>query len=123
MSGKEPRGDNAPPQEPDSKEINELVDEVLSYMAIIKKKLIGDDFETLAAKMYNIETYEPQACPECGKPRQKFFLLLQPGDDLFDTTANASGRAIHGWKIFCLECTKNINVIPPRSKVAPSKDA
>nr|MDO8116646.1 hypothetical protein [Candidatus Sigynarchaeota archaeon] len=114
MNEKEHRSTNEPVPEPEGKEINQLVDEVLSYMAIIKKKLIGDDFETLSAKMYNIETYEPQKCPECGKPRQKFFLLLQPGDDLFDASSSPAGRSITGWRLFCLDCTKKINVIPKK---------
>lgn len=86
------------------------VDELLGFIDMIRRRLTGDAFSTLAAKMYALETFEPAPCPECGKDRQKFFLLLQPGEDLFDNTGVE--KVISNYKIFCLECTRKVNVIP-----------
>ncbi|MBN2151278.1 MAG: hypothetical protein JW839_07535 [Candidatus Lokiarchaeota archaeon] len=108
-----PRPDEG--QEPGSKvgrgqDPSGMVDEILGYMEIIKKKLVGDDFSTLGAKIYNVETYAPEKCPECGSLRQKFFLLMQPGESLFDNVGPE--KTITNYKVFCLECTKKINVLP-----------
>ncbi|NMC05017.1 MAG: hypothetical protein GYA24_07395 [Candidatus Lokiarchaeota archaeon] len=94
----------------DGKEPSEMVDEILGYMDIIKRKLVGDDFSTLSAKVYNIETFSPEKCPECGNMRQKFFLLMQPGESLFENVGPE--KTLTNYKIFCLECTKKINVLP-----------
>jgi hypothetical protein len=92
------------------KDPSEMVDEILGYMDIIKKNLVGDDFSTLAAKIYNIETFSPEKCPECGSARQKFFILMQPGENLFENVGPE--KMITNYKIFCLDCTKKINVLP-----------
>ncbi|HME51674.1 MAG TPA: hypothetical protein VKM55_05610 [Candidatus Lokiarchaeia archaeon] len=107
-------------KEPEEKDVGEMIDEILDYMKIIRKKLVGDDFSTIGAKIYNIETYEPEPCPECGNKRQKFFLLMQPGEDLFENTG--PDKTITNYKLFCLECTKKINVIPPKIKAGKKKD-
>ncbi len=91
------------------KDPDEIVDEILGYIDIIKKKLVGDDFSTLAAKVYNIETFTPEKCPECGNLRQIFFMLMQPGENLFDNVGPE--KTITNYKIFCLECTKKIKVL------------
>ncbi|MFX0099068.1 MAG: hypothetical protein ACFFCS_05760 [Candidatus Hodarchaeota archaeon] len=93
----------------DEKDIDAQVDEILGFMKMIRRKLVGDDFSLLMTKFYNLETYEPEACPECGKKRSNFFLMLQPGDNLFDLTADK--RPISNFKVFCLECTKKYNVL------------
>lgn len=98
----------------EQKDINEMVDEIVGYMGMIKRKLVGDDFSTLSAKFYNIETYEPEICPECDKKRSKFFFLLQPGDNLFENPGE--NKVISNYKLFCLECTKKINVVIPSTK-------
>jgi hypothetical protein len=105
--------DKKPPRPEKDKDPSETVDEILGYMDIIKKKLVGDDYSTLAAKVYNIETFSPEKCPECGGLRQKFFLLMQPGESLFENVG--PDKTISNYKIFCLECTKKINVLPPSS--------
>lgn len=92
----------------DDKDIDAQVDEILGFMKMIKKKLVGDDYSLLSTKFYNLETYEPEACPECGKKRNNFFLMLQPGDNLFE---NPEQRQITNFKVFCLECTKKYNVL------------
>jgi len=107
--------------EPKEKDVGEMIDEILDYMKIIKKKLVGDDYSTIGAKIYNIETYDPEPCPECGNKRQKFFMLLQPGEDLFENTG--PDKTITNYKIFCLECTKKINVLQPNMKVRKNEDA
>jgi hypothetical protein len=93
----------------DDKDIDAQVDEILGFMKMIKKKLVGDDYSLLSTKFYNLETYEPEECPECGKKRSNFFLMLQPGDNLFDTAAQP--HQVTNFKIFCLECTKKYNVL------------
>lgn len=108
-------------KEVEEKDVSEMIDEILDYMKIIKKKLVGDDYSTIGAKIYNIETYEPEPCPECGNKRQKFFLLMQPGEDLFENTG--LDKTITNYKLFCLECTKKINVLPPNLKIGKKKNA
>ncbi|MEX2683482.1 MAG: hypothetical protein Q6373_018035 [Candidatus Sigynarchaeota archaeon] len=105
--------DKNPPKPEVSKDPDAMVDEILGYIDIIKKKLVGDDFSTLAAKVYNLETFTPEKCPECGNLRQIFFMLLQPGENLFDNVG--PDKTITNYKLFCLECTKKINVLPPGS--------
>ncbi|MHA1700330.1 MAG: hypothetical protein ACTSWN_15915 [Promethearchaeota archaeon] len=83
--------------------IEDKVEEILDFMNLIKKNLIGERFESIPAKLYNIETFNYEKCPECGKMHQKFFLLLQPGDDLFDTSKPET--SIKNYRIFCLECS------------------
>ncbi|MHA1791933.1 MAG: hypothetical protein ACTSVI_04760 [Promethearchaeota archaeon] len=102
----------------EEKNIDEQIDEILGYMDIIKKNLMGPGFNSLGVKIYNLETYEPERCPECGKLRQKFFLLLQPGEDLFDFSREHP--FISDYKIFCLHCTKNIK---PGNKVKKEQDS
>ncbi len=103
--------DKKPPRPEKSSDPDALVDEILGYIDIIKKKLVGDDFSTLSAKVYNIETFTPEKCPECGNLRQIFFMLMQPGENLFENVGPE--KTVTNYKIFCLECTKKINVIPP----------
>nr|MDO8115472.1 hypothetical protein [Candidatus Sigynarchaeota archaeon] len=111
---KQPKGEK-------EKDVGEMIDEILDYMKIIKRKLVGDDFSTLAAKVYEISTFSPEKCPECGSMRQKFFMLMQPGDNLFESVGPE--KTIANYKIFCLECTKKINVLQPSSKDVKKKDA
>ena len=106
-------------KDPEEKDVGEMIDEILDYMKLIKKKLVGDDYSTIGAKIYNIETYDPEPCPECGNKRQKFFLLMQSGEDLFENIG--PDKTITNYKIFCLECTKKINVLQPKMK-AGKKD-
>lgn len=103
--------DKKPPRPEKSKDPDAMVNEILGYIDIIKKKLVGDDFSTLTARVYNIETFTPEKCPECGNLRQIFFLLMQPGENLFDNVG--PDKAVSNFKIFCLECTRKINVLPP----------
>jgi hypothetical protein len=107
MAGKKVQQDQDPEQNED---IDELLEKITSYMGMIRRRLLGEDFSSLPVKMYNIETFDPEPCPECGQLRNKFFMLLQPGDDLFDTTA--LDKTVTNFKIFCLDCTKKVNVIP-----------
>ncbi len=108
MVDKKPRVPKGP-QDIDSK-----INEILGYIDIIKKKLVGEDFSSLNAKVYNIETFTPEKCPECGNLRQIFFMLMQPGEDLFDNVGPE--KTVTNYKLFCLECTKKINVLPPGSR-------
>ncbi len=105
--------DKKSPQPERKKDTDALVDEILGYIDIIKKKLVGEDFSTLAARVYNIETFTPEKCPECGNLRQIFFLLMQPGENLFDNVGPE--KTVTNYKLFCLECTKKINVLPQGS--------
>nr|MDO8085311.1 hypothetical protein [Candidatus Sigynarchaeum springense] len=95
------------------KDPDAMVEEILGYFEMIKKKLVGDDFSTLSTRVYNIETFTPEKCPECGIFRQIFFLLMQPGENLFENVGPE--KTVTNYKIFCLECTKKINVLPPGS--------
>ncbi|MHA1681876.1 MAG: hypothetical protein ACTSUE_13135 [Promethearchaeota archaeon] len=90
------------------KNIEEQIDEILDYMVLIKRNLMGDKFSSVETKFYNIETFEPEKCPECGKFRVKFFLMMSPGQDLFDFSEDTP--VITNFKIFCLDCTKKLDI-------------
>jgi hypothetical protein len=107
MAGKKAQQE---PGQDEDEDINVLVDKITSYMGLIRRKLLGDEFASLPAKMYSIESFDPEPCPECGQLRTKFFMLLQPGDDLFDATTPE--KTITNFKVFCLDCTKKINMLP-----------
>ncbi|MBD3186743.1 hypothetical protein GF325_07960 [Candidatus Bathyarchaeota archaeon] len=97
------------------KSIEDQISEILDYMTLIKRNLMGDKFSSIKSRFYNLETFEHEACPECGKQRQKFFLMLQPGQDLFNQRKD--DRVISDFKIFCLECTKKLDEIMARKNV------
>lgn len=82
------------------------VDEILGFMEMIKKNLIGDRYALMVPKFYNVETYDPEHCPECNEPRTKFFFMLKPGDDLF--RLDDPEPSVSGYQLFCLECTKKL---------------